>query len=118
MSEGFHPEKSRVNAGSLADFIRAPLTGSLQEVPGIGEATEKVMRENGISTTYGLIGKFLSLKEEGVEPVEHADRFYFWLKSIGTAGGFRAGVVHAIAEKMNATFVGIYDADAYGALDA
>jgi hypothetical protein len=31
-SEGFHPEKSRVNANALADFIRAPLTGDLLEV--------------------------------------------------------------------------------------
>jgi hypothetical protein len=31
-SEGFHPEKSRVNANALADFIRAPLTGDLTEV--------------------------------------------------------------------------------------
>ena len=58
---------------------------SNHQVPGIGPATEKKLRENGISTTYGLIGKYLSLKEEGVEPVEHADRFYFWLKSIGTS---------------------------------
>eukprot|EP01032_Pedospumella_encystans_P013559 gene13559-15603_t len=113
MSEGFHPEKSRVNSDTLADFIRAPLTGNLSEVPGIGPATEKKLRENGISTTYGLIGKYLSLKEEGVEPVEHADRFYFWLKSIDTPTGFRAGIVHALAEKVNSTFVGLYDADAY-----
>jgi hypothetical protein len=60
-----------------------------------------------------LIAKYLSFKDEGVGPVEHTDRFYFWLKSIGTPGGFRAGIVHSIAEKMNVTFVGIYDPDAY-----
>jgi len=48
----------------------------------VGPATVKVFKENGISTTFQLIGKYLMLKEEGVEPVEHADRFYFWLKSI------------------------------------
>lgn len=31
-SEGFHPEKSRVNGDALADFIRAQLTGNLEEV--------------------------------------------------------------------------------------
>lgn len=86
----------------------------IEQVPGIGEASAKALRAAGVSTTFGLIGKYLSLKEEGVGPIEHADRFYFWLKSIGTASGFRAGVVHSIAEKMNITFVGIYDADAYG----
>ncbi len=85
------------------------------QVPGIGEASAKALRAAGVSTTFGLIGKYLSLKEEGVGPIEHADRFYFWLKSIGTASGHRAGVVHSIAEKMNITFVGIYDSDAYEA---
>ena len=33
--------------------------------------------------------------------------------SIDTPGGFRAGIVHSIAEKVNSTFVGLYDADAY-----
>ena len=55
---------------------------SIIKVPGIGPATVKVLKENGVSTTYGLIGKYMMLKEEDVEPVEHADRFYFWLKSI------------------------------------
>jgi hypothetical protein len=41
------------------------------------------MKEHEVTTTYQLIGKYLSLKGEGVEPVEHADRFYFWLKNIG-----------------------------------
>lgn len=52
------------------------------QVPGIGPATVRVLKEHEITTTYQLIGKYLSLKGEGVEPVEHADRFYFWLKNI------------------------------------
>mmetsp|Transcript_1578 Transcript_1578/g.2611 ORF Transcript_1578/g.2611 Transcript_1578/m.2611 type:complete len:118 (-) Transcript_1578:118-471(-) len=112
-SEGFHPEKSRVDEVALSDFIRAPLSGDLKQVPGIGPATEKLLKEHGISTSYALIGQYLSLKQEGVEPVEHADRFYYWLKSINAPGGFRAGIVHAIGEKMNSAFVGLYDVDAY-----
>lgn len=86
---------------------------TLYQVPGIGDATVKLLKENDITTTYQLIAKYLSCKDEGVGPVEHADRFYYWLQSIGTPGGFRAGIVHSIAEKMNVTFVGIYDPDAY-----
>ncbi len=84
------------------------------QVPGVGEATIKILRQHDITTTFQLLGKYLSLKEEGVEPVEHADRFYYWLKSINTPAGFRAGIVHSIAEKMNVTFPGIYDSSAYG----
>lgn len=83
----------------------------------MGEATIKVLAEHDISTTFQLIAKYLSFKDKGVGPVEHADRFYFWLQSIGTPGGHRAGVVHSIAEKMNVTFVGIYDASAYEEVD-
>lgn len=55
------------------------------------------------------------LKEEGVEPVEHCDRFYYWLKSVvpPNASQFRAGIVNCICQKVNLTFPGIYDPDAY-----
>lgn len=57
-------------------------------------------------------------KEEGVGSVEHVDRFYYWLQSVlpPTAAGFRAGIVRSIAEKMNITFPGLYDEDAYDPL--
>lgn len=53
------------------------------------------------------------LKEEGVGPVENADRFFYWLESINLPGGHRASVCHAIAERVNISFPGIYDPDAY-----
>jgi hypothetical protein len=79
---------------------------------------------NGITSTFGLIGAYLSLKsdvdEDGnvreVGPVEHADRFYHWWCQLGTPAGFRAGVVHCICEKTNVAFPGIYDAEAYSEL--
>mmetsp|Transcript_71741 Transcript_71741/g.199046 ORF Transcript_71741/g.199046 Transcript_71741/m.199046 type:complete len:117 (+) Transcript_71741:45-395(+) len=111
--EGFHPNKSRVDEEKLGDFIRAQITGELQEVPGIGEKTEQVLREHGITTTWQLLAKYLSLKGEDVQAVEHNDRFYYWLKDTGTAAGYRAGVVHAIASKMDSAFSGLYDADVY-----
>ncbi len=32
--KGFHPNKSRVSADTLAEFLRAPITGDLNEVSG------------------------------------------------------------------------------------
>mmetsp|Transcript_20952 Transcript_20952/g.22760 ORF Transcript_20952/g.22760 Transcript_20952/m.22760 type:complete len:121 (+) Transcript_20952:109-471(+) len=112
----YHPNRSRVGADAMSDFIRKPLSGDLKEVPGIAKATEAILKENGIHTTFQLLGKYLSLKEEGIEAVEHTDRFYFWLKSIKTPGGYRAGIVRSIAEKMNILFPGIYDPDAYSSI--
>ncbi len=101
------------------------------QVPGIGAANEQKLIEAGISTTFGLIGKYLSLKEAGVESVEHCDRsylfslliptihktpisfrFWFWLQSIGVNAG-RNSIIQAIAEKMDVMFPGIYDKSSY-----
>lgn len=66
MSDGYDPQKSRVAEDTLADFLRAPLTGDLTEVPGIGPAavTKLGAGEDGdvIENTFQLIGKFLMLK--------------------------------------------------------
>ena len=45
MATGYHPERSRVAEGTMADWLIAPVTGSLLEVPGIGPATVKVFNE-------------------------------------------------------------------------
>ena len=40
------------------------------------------------SHDFVYVGKFLSLKEEGVESVDAADRFYYWLDHVGIKGKF------------------------------
>lgn len=111
--EYYHPLKSRINSETLDDFLRSPITGDLLEVPGIGPGTKKILVENGITTTFMLIGKYLSLKDETVDTVEHADRFYLWLKSIDFPKSGIFIVTHAMSEKMNLYFPGIYDQDCY-----
>eukprot|EP01039_Chlorochromonas_danica_P011142 gene11142-12421_t len=113
----YNPKKSQVSDSRLATFISAPITGSLDEVPGVAAKTIEKLEEQGINTTFQLIGKYLSLKDKDVGPVEHADRFYLWLQAIGTPGGHRAGVVHSIAERMNIIFPGIYEASLYDEIE-
>ena len=66
MSDGYDPQKSRIAEDRLADFLRAPLTGDLLEVPGIGSAAISKLasgeEEDRVCNTYQLIGKFLMLK--------------------------------------------------------
>ncbi|KAJ0408709.1 hypothetical protein P43SY_001933 [Pythium insidiosum] len=120
MSEGYDPQKSRVGEDTLADFLRAPLTGDLTEVPGIGKAAvgKLAAGEDGdrVENTFQLIGKFLMLKqstdknEDGlIDCTEHCDAFWYWLKSKGIQA-YRSGIVMAIAEKVNTMLPGIYDA--------
>jgi hypothetical protein len=85
-------------------------------VPGIGPAAKAKLAEKGISTTFGLIGQFLLLKEEGVGPIEHCDRFWYWLNAAGI-NSYRAGIVQCIAEKVDTMFPGIYDASKYSGRD-
>eukprot|EP00596_Hydrurales_sp_CCMP1899_P011118 CAMPEP_0119038170 /NCGR_PEP_ID=MMETSP1177-20130426/6894_1 /TAXON_ID=2985 /ORGANISM="Ochromonas sp, Strain CCMP1899" /LENGTH=125 /DNA_ID=CAMNT_0007000353 /DNA_START=53 /DNA_END=430 /DNA_ORIENTATION=- len=112
-NKGFNPNNSKVSDNRLSEFLRAEISGDLSEVPGVGPASVTALNADGIQTTYQLLGKFLSLKDSEVGAVELADRFYHWLTSLGTPTGFRAGVVLSIAEKLNLTYNGIFDATEY-----
>jgi hypothetical protein len=121
MSTGFHPERyierSPFGDDSMGDWLMKEVTGDLRDLPGIGPVSVKALNKQGITTTYQLFGKFLSLKEEGVGSVELADRFWFWLDSAGTHAGSRAAIVLAVAEKLNLSFPGLYDGSLYEPLE-
>lgn len=108
---GYHPERSQVSEDRYVEFVRSPITGDLLEVPGIGPASKNCLAEHGITSTFQLVGKYLSFKDEGVDTIEHVDRFYYWLCSTEMQSMRRAGVVRCIASKVNTMFPGIYDDD-------
>jgi hypothetical protein len=92
-----------------------PITGELNEVPGIGPAAIKLLAKSGgdggsITSTYQLFGQFLMLKGEGVSPVEHTERMWVWLKNRGINSA-RSGIVRCLAEKSATFFPGIYNAE-------
>jgi hypothetical protein len=113
--DGYDPTRSTTSPDTLAAFMQRPLTGSLtaDKIPSVGPKTIEVLKEHGITSTYSLIGKFMSLKEEGVGSVEHMDRCWFWLKSIGTPPGHRSCIIEALAQRMNMHFPGLYDEARY-----
>ena len=95
------------------------VSGNLIDVPGIGPAAIGKLADcdETITNTYQLFGKFLMLKgpdsdEHKVECVEHCEKFWHWLKSIGIVA-HRSAIVKAIAEKAAGYFPGIYDANIY-----
>ena len=120
MSEGYDPAKSRVVEDALCDFVRAPISGELTDVPGIGKNAKSLLEDgdddDSIENTFQLIGKFLMLKGNSehtenrmIGCKEHCDAFWFWLKGKGV-NAYRSGIVMAIAEKTNILIPGIYDA--------
>lgn len=122
MAQTYDPRRSNVKEESLATFIRAPITGDLTEVPGIGKAAVSALSSGDdpnekITNTYQLIGKYLMLKgpddgENKVSCVEHCDKFWAFLQSKGV-NAYRSGIVQCIAEKCNILLPGIYDDTAF-----
>ena len=112
MSEGYDKNRSSVGADKLAEYLRADVDADLRSIPGVGPKAVEKLNARGITTTFQLIGQFLMLKDEGVGPVEHCDRFWYWLKDVGI-DSHRSGIIQCIAEKLDTMFPGIYDGSAY-----
>jgi hypothetical protein len=116
-SSGYHPNNSRVADDTLANFLRAPISGELLEVPGIGpRAKELLASEEGgmfpITNTFQLIGLFFSLKRDNMDSRQHCDQMWNWLQHKGV-NAYRSGIVLSIAEKCNTMTPGIYDASVF-----
>ena len=116
-TEGFDYKKTKINEDTLADWLRNPVTGDLEQIPGIGPANKKKLAEgesddDKIETTFQLIGKFLMLRGPNTTPVELCDMFYYWLQGKGVSAG-RNNIVLAIAEKCEVFMPGCYDSEAY-----
>jgi hypothetical protein len=119
----YNPGQSQISGDSLADFLRSPITGNICEVPGISPKQAKILALGGdssdrITNTFQLIGKFLLLKtldENTGLPItsqEHCNAFWQYLKYKGITS-HRTGIVQAVAEKMNISIPGIYDASEF-----
>lgn len=76
----------------MTNWLQEPITGKIQEVPGIGPATAKILAEaegdSQVTNTYQLFGRFLLLKgpdteDNQVESIEHMEKFWYWLKVAG-----------------------------------
>lgn len=92
----YDPAASRMRADTLEDFLRAPLSGDLEEVPGVGKDTKLKLHAHGIMTTHQLIGVYL---REG-----SVNAFYSWLQGVGV-NAHRNTVVTCISHKTT-TFMG------------
>jgi hypothetical protein len=117
MADGYDPKKSKVSDDRMETWRTEPVSGNLQDVPGIGPAAVGKLAANEITNTYQLFGKYLMLKgpdteEHAVECVEHAEKFWHFLKGIGIVA-HRSAIVKAISEKAAGFFPGIYDANMY-----
>ena len=111
-AEGFSANKSQVSDDRLSAFLASEIVASLQSVPGIGPKAEELLgkrteTDEPVTTTYQLIGKYLSLRGRDMTSDEHMDAFWHYLKSRGISS-HRSGIVRCIAEKVNIMIPGLY----------
>lgn len=101
--------------GSIDKFRAAPLTGNLNEIPFVprGGANEQCFRNAGYDSSFMVMGEFLKMKGEGVSTVNHCERFFIWLGSIGIKGSSKAMITQALAEKLNIMIPGFFNMEEY-----
>jgi len=70
--EFYNPIKSeKTHMGAITTFISDDIDEDLKTVPGIGSVFVGLLKEQGVTSTISLIGKFLSLHEHGMTALEH-----------------------------------------------
>lgn len=104
----FDETKSNLSKAKTVLFIQSPVQESLLTVPGIGPASEKLLKNNGVDTTYQLMGKYLSLRHKNMSSTAHLTEMVKWLAEIGISQ-YRSCIAKNIAEKVNTFMPGIYE---------
>ena len=108
----YDPRKSTADNNTIEEFIKAPLSRSLESIPGVGPGNAGIFYEEGIHTPVQLLAVYLVISGLTEDPIDLSDRFYFWLQSIGI-NSHRNTIVEVISRKSNAWIPGIYDGKAY-----
>jgi hypothetical protein len=112
----FNPYRSTTTDEALRQFVSATLEPNILSIPGIGHKNAQHLREDNfgnyhlrsISNSYELMGKFLSMKAEGVGCVDHCQKFYDYLLEKGVLHN-TDDIVQAVAAKADSFISGIYD---------
>lgn len=97
---GFDINRSRVGKDKLSEFLMAPLSNDLNDIPGVGPSTIEKLKQFDIYNPYQLVGCFLRVCGENMTSEEHLDAFWYYLKVLNVPGGTRSTIVHAISEKV------------------
>lgn len=109
----------QINQDTIADFMRAPLTGDILEVPGIDHNIKHMLAltPEPIHTTFQLIGKILLLKgydmhiHQVITCEQHCEHVVKWLRTKGISNDQTLALT--LIEKINTLIPGLYDADQF-----
>ncbi len=102
---------------ALVAWIQNPMTEDLTSMPRVGPVTSQVLANAGVSTTFALLGKFLTFRDVGITPADHAERFWIWLTDVFKNNHIvrrdRAIICRAICQRAELLIPGIYDESLY-----
>ena len=107
--EKYDPTFSESSAESLQSWMTAPIDGRLDQIPGVNFGAKAKLQWVGIDSSFALIGKYLSLKNNKVSMNEHCDRFFHWLKGVGIGSSNAHTIVKSVGIRSQIQFPGIYD---------
>ncbi len=115
----YNPNGSSMSTNSLVDFLRNPITGDIQEVPGISKNNAQILSYGDneytqIKNTFQLIGVCLTLKHtkdgELINCKDHCNLIKKYLTNKGIKSN-KDTITLALVEKLNTMFPGLYNYD-------
>jgi len=79
----FDGSKSTSTAESLVDFLQGFTwtKTTIQDIPGIGPASDAKLKDAGISTVQQLVGTYMGFVEPGATSNDINNKFYDWFKA-------------------------------------
>ena len=93
----------------LAFFIMTPITGELEEVPGVSSPELDCLNLAGVYNTYQLIARYLDEKRLSERMEEHHTRFLNYLCNTGITPQTSRLIMQSIGEKVSTMIPGLYD---------
>ena len=78
----FDGSKSTSTAESLVDFLQSFswTSSTVQDIPGIGPASDAKLKAAGISTVHQLVGAYMGFVDPNATSNEINNKFYDWFK--------------------------------------
>lgn len=98
---GFDPNKSKISTDKLGHFLRNPMGKDVLEIPGMDRMIAQSMADEGITTTFQVMGKFLSFAGPNTTAVEVCDLFWAWLGTHRARSATQSGITECFAERVN-----------------
>lgn len=84
-------------------------TDDLEDVPGIGLSSRKILQAYGIENPIQLMGQFLLLKDCDETIQEHCDKMFRWLTHEPEVTELRSTIIRALGQKASTMIPGIYN---------